>query len=493
MPWSLSVTKSRVLDAVNHPTVITIKSLTREIDLATKDIPLDEAYRVDGVHGYVEIVNARSLLDSDATESERSHKRFLRFLHLFQRVVHVGILADTDVYKVDHQNQRVHLIVYKPYDNLARRVAVMVTVGAVLRDLASKASELHDELGEDVRVKVGVETGECLAVRNGTRGDRELLFLGHAANHAAKLLGGSADGVYLGASARAAMGTDFATADDKKIPLTASQIEACRTQSGVSLSAESLLSRWKEALAQTPLADFSFSRPKPPLSDLSFAELTPANSRRIEAAAIMADVDGFSAYVAGHMGNDLTAGEAVRVLHVIRKELRDVLNDFGGKKVRYLGDCVQGALALGATETDRAKTTEEALWCAAAMRDAFAVCLSHFPAASKLGLAIGLELGPLSITRLGVKGSRDRCVAGHAMLTAEERQRQCNGTQTAVGAKMVDAATGRVKKLLERGRVIDALTTNRLDALLREEETKVSRTVTDAGGAAITLPKAYRR
>lgn len=493
MPWSLSTTKSRVLDAVNHPTVITIKPLSREIDLATKDIPLDEAYRVDGVHGYVEIVNARSLLDSDATESERSHKRFLRFLHLFQRAVHVGILADTDIYKVDHQNQRVHLILYKPYGDVAKRVAAMVTVGALLRELVSKASELHDELGEDARVKVGVETGECLAVRNGTRGDRELLFLGHAANHAAKLLGGATDGVYLGAAARAVMGAAFATPDDKKVPLTVAQLETCRESSGLSLDSASLLARWKEELRATPLAEFVFSRPKPPLSDLSFDALTPANSRRIEAAAIMADVDGFSAYVAAQMGSDQTAGEAVRVLHVIRKELRDVLNDFGGKKVRYLGDCVQGALAHGPTETDRAKTVEEALWCAAAMRDAFAVCLSHFPAASKLGLAIGLELGPLSITRLGVKGSRDRCVAGHAMLTAEERQRQCNGTQTAVGAKMVDAATGRVKKLLERGLVIDALTTNSLDALLREEEAKVSRVVTDASGGAVTLPKAYRR
>lgn len=490
MAWNLPNTEARVRDALKQLPKITVKPLTREIDLATKDIPLDEAYRVEGVHAYIEIVNARSLLESDETEGERSHKRFLRFLHLFQRVVHLGVLSTTTVYKVDHQNQRVHLIVYKPYDDEAARVAVMVSVAASLRDLVLEANKLHEEL-HDAKVRVGIESGRCLAVRNGTRGDRELLFLGNAANRAAKLLVNPVDGVYLGEVARAALGDDFRSKESQ--PLSAAQIQSCRTISGVSLDVAKLVTLWEAEQKQTPLAEFVFTRPTPPLSSLDLDELTPKNSRRIEAAAIMADVDGFSAYIAGQMSDDVGAGEAVRALHVIRKELRDVLNDFEGKKVRYIGDCVQGALAVGATETDRARTAEEALWCAAAMRDAFEVCRSQFSSASSLGLAIGLELGPLSLTRLGVKGSRDRCVAGRAMLTSEDRQRACNGTQTAVGALLARAVAGRVKSFLDRGHVIEGMTTNALDAWLRGEQAKVSRLTTDGSGTAITLPKAYRR
>jgi class 3 adenylate cyclase len=492
MKWNKSTTESRVHKTVKDLKPITIKRLVREIDLAKIDIPLDEAYRVDGVHSYIEIVNARNLLESDASESERSHKRFLRFLHLFQRVVHTGVLANTSVYKIDHQNQRVHLIVYKPYDDLAARVATMVTVSAALQTLLLAANKEHDEM-PDARVRVGIETGECLAVRNGTRGERELLFLGHAANYAAKLLGGKSDGIYLGAAGRTALGDAFATKDDKAALLSDAQLAEIAKKSTVTLNTDALLKSWREEVKNTPLSEFQFSRPTPPLSNLNLDQLTPLDSRRIEAAAIMGDIDGFSAYIAQQMSDDKKAGEAVRALHVIRKELRDVLNDFGGIKVRYIGDCIQGVLAEGAKDTNYALTTENALWCAAAMRDAFAVCLSHFPSAKSLGLAIGVELGLLSLTRLGVKGSRDRCVAGKAMLVAEDRQKSINGRQSAIGGEMFKKAEGRVKLFLERGQVIDDLTTNKLDAALRAEESKTSQTVTSPNGSPITLPKAYRQ
>lgn len=490
MGWNRALSESRVKQALQDFNAVEVTDLTREIDLAGANIPLNRAYRVNAVHAYVEIVNASTLLGGAVEEGERLHKRYLRFLHLFQRAVHLGVLATTDVFKVDHQNHRAHLVLYKPYGDEAVRVSTMVTTVNALLKLLLAANELHEEL-PDVQVRIGIESGVCLAVRNGTRGDREALFLGDAANRAAKLLAGTRLGVYLGTNARTALGGSFLDAKELAGPLTESQIATCLARSESAPDAEKLLARWKQELADTPLAEFTFSRPTPPLSSLDLDALTPLNSRRLTAAAIMADVDGFTAFVAKRMPNAQAAGEAIRVLHVVRKELRDVLADFGGRKVRYLGDCVQGVLAEGASSTDAARTSETALFCAAAMRDAFGVIQTELPAAKELGLAIGLDLGPLSLTRLGVKGSRDRCVAGRAMFQAEAEQKRCDGNQTAIGAALAASAGNSVQRVFGESRILSGLSTNRLDALLRQTEAASGRVVTDSSGSKIVLPKAY--
>jgi class 3 adenylate cyclase len=192
------------------------------------------------------------------------------------------------------------------------------------------------------------------------------------------------------------------------------------------------LKNWETELKTTPLADFGFSRPTPPLASLDLDSLSPANSRRLEAAVIIADIDGFTNYVAAAMASG-TADNAVRLLHVIRKELRDVLVDFGGKKLRYIGDCVVGVLADGGTETDVSETVTNAVRCDAAMRDAFGIVQERLPEAAVLGLGIGVEIGPVAITRLGIKGSMDRVIVGRAVGEAQRAQDGCSGTQTALG------------------------------------------------------------
>src|SRR4051812_28746512 len=115
--WKRATSEARVRQSLRDLDRVDVVDLTREVDLATAKIPLGKAYRVDGVHIYLDIVNADSLLSSDQSESERAHKRFLRYLHIFGRVVHVAVLSTTDLFKVDLQNHRLHLLVYKPYDD----------------------------------------------------------------------------------------------------------------------------------------------------------------------------------------------------------------------------------------------------------------------------------------------------------------------------------------------------------------------------------------
>src|SRR5450631_2051592 len=214
MSWTKELSRTRVNEAITALKTVEVTELVRETDLS--DLPLAKAYEVNGVHIYVEIPNAVSLLGG--SENERSHRTLLRFLHLYQRVAHV-VFAESHAMKVDHQNQRLHLVVYKPYDDEQKRIQTAVAVANLLRDAILGANEHHDEL-PDAKVCVGIESGVTLAVNNGTRGDREPLFIGNAANLAPKLLGPTKEGLFLGDGARRALGGAWVTNDYATSPLS---------------------------------------------------------------------------------------------------------------------------------------------------------------------------------------------------------------------------------------------------------------------------------
>jgi len=120
-------------------------------------------------------------------------------------------------------------------------------------------------------------------------------------------------------------------------------------------------------------------------------------------------------------------------------ELDAVLHeDFGGRKVRFIGDCVHGLLVEGTAQTtDVRETISNVTLCAGAMRSSFDLALKRLKDkgtnATGLGLAIGFEYGPMTVTRLGMKGELIRCSVSRGVLAAEYEQSRCNGTQTAIG------------------------------------------------------------
>ena len=318
MSWTKQLSRDRVKAAVAELKTVDVADLVRETNLTA--IPLTRAYRVDGVHAYVEIPNALSLLGAaGGTESERNHRRLLRFLHLYQRVAQVVFNASAAT-KVDYQNQRLHFVVHKPYDDEPKRVLAAIAVANLLREVILGANRQHEELA-DAKVCIGIESGLALAVNNGTRGDREPLFIGNAANLAPKLLGPAKEGLFLGNAARKALGGEWVTPEYATLCLTSDQLMECVSRSEHDLTPAALLKIWEEELKATPLVEFEFSRTTPPLSSLDLDSLSPANSRRQEAMVIMADVDGFTRYVANALATD-AAGDPVRLLHVIRKELQ---------------------------------------------------------------------------------------------------------------------------------------------------------------------------
>jgi len=458
MAWSIKSSRARIESANEELQEITVKKFTKASSLY--GIPLTTAYRVQAAHVYVEIPNALDMLSSTATEGAQSHRRLLRFLHIYQRIARV-VLAQTSAIKVDHQNQRLHFIMHNTDDRAA--VLEAVAVASALRDVLLNANELHAEL-EDATVTVGVDVGEALAVSNGTRGDREPLFLGGPANLAAKMTASKKSGVFLTDHAREQVSDEWAVADAQATPLSQTQLDYCSSESGLNLNVDKLLERWQADLSATPLAEFQFSRATPPLKYLDFDQLSPKNTKRMEMGTVIADVDGFTRFVAEHASDD-DAPLLVRALHVIRKEMRDVLNDFGGIKLRYVGDALFGHLAEGTSmTTDVEESVTTLVGCAGALRDAFGVIQEVIPETSELGLQIGLEVGPVSLTRLGVKGARDRCAIGLSVLNAETWQADCGGTETALGDEARRNASPGVSELFEDGPIVADLTYNKVMA-----------------------------
>ena len=427
---------------------IEIKDYVRDTNLS--NLPRNLAYRLDGVHLYADILNLSDMLHVTEVEGETCHRRTLRFLNLHYRAVH-RILRRVDAMFVDFHNQRLHSVIAKPYDSESNRVSRAVAIAQLIIDVLARTGEDADHPAAEVRV--GIDTGKALAVTNGRRGHREPLFLGEPANHAAKRAGGGpASGIYLTNTARMAIGLAEVTAEDATA-LTQEDVTACQDSATLGVTANEIVTEWADDLNANPIGSFEFSGHTPPFNTLDIESLSVKNSRRQNAATMYADLDGFTAYVTDNIESDEDAKHVVRTLHVLRSELDAVLHtDFAGRKVRFIGDCVHGLAVEGTAQTTNdTETISNVALCAAGMRSSFALAIAKLKEAgtdaSSLGLAIGFEYGPMTITRLGIKGELVRCSVSRGVLTAESEQCRCAGDETAIGAKAYATASDAVRTL----------------------------------------------
>ncbi|CAN7145581.1 transcriptional regulator [Paraburkholderia hospita] len=449
--WSYDRAEKHIKAKIDDVKSVVVADYVRE--LALENIATNKAYRVDGVHLYADIINLGDMLNSTATEGETCHKRTLRFLNLHYRAVS-RILSRVDARRVDFHNQRLHSLVTKPYntetDAEAKRVRRAVAIAQLIIDVLKETGDDEDKIPA-ARVRVGIDSGKSLAVNNGRNGYREPLFLGDPANHAAKLAGGgSAEGIYLTNEARRALGLPEVE-EPKTTRLTRQEIEECEEAAALEVTSNEIVEEWREDLDNNPIGAFEFSRHTPPFCDIDIVKLTPKNSRRQESISIYADIDGFTRYVSDHI--DDNTGDVVRVLHVVRAELERVLtSDFKGRRVRFIGDCIHGLICEGTAQTtDEKATVGNATLLAGALRSSFDLALEKLIDAGyetgNLGLSIGFEYGPMTLTRLGIHGDRVRCSVSRGVLASEAQQMRCNGVETALGLEAYEVASDAVRKL----------------------------------------------
>lgn len=461
--WKKARADERITKRLEEVKDLEVIDYTREKSL--DNIPLNRAYRVNGAHLYLDISNIDQMLGVTEVEGVDCHKRTLRFLNLHYRAA-ARVVDECEAMRVDMANQRLHAVIAKPYDTTdnaeSKRVHRAVAIAQLMSDVLSETGD-SDEKIPTARVRAGIDCGKALAVNNGRRGAREPLFLGEPANKAAKrAAGGAASGIYLTNAARKAIGLKTVADTDIDVsPLTKDEIAASQKAAALVIDKDAIVKAWKEDLAKNPIGKFEFSGHTPPYCDLEIDELSPANSRRNDAVSLFADIDGFTRYVSKHI--DESPGDVVRALHVLRSELDAALDqDFWGAKVRFIGDCIHGLVVEGTAQTtDVEKTISTAVIAAGAMRSSFNLGLQRLKKedvdTGGLGLAIGLEFGPMTVTRLGVKGDLVRCSVSRGVLSCEKEQSRCTGTQTAIGPRAYKSGSDAVRAVFEDNRIVQNL------------------------------------
>jgi class 3 adenylate cyclase len=451
---------------------VTIKDYVR--DMTLENIKTNEAYRVDGVHLYVDIRNMDEILGTTETEGVTSHKRTLRFLNQHYRATG-RILNETGAKRIDFHNQRLHAVITKPYNTEENaetsRIHQAVAIAQLMIDVLLETGDA-DELIPSASVRIGIDSGKALAVNNGRNGYREPLFLGEPANHAAKHASGDSEGIYLTNNARKAIGLETVS-DSRTVVLTADEVKTSQEKAKLTVTKDSIVKEWKDDLDKHPPGSFEFFRQTPPLRDLDIGLLTPKNSRRQEAISVYADIAGFTAYVTQHIDEDTE--DVVRTLHVLRAELERVFtSDFGGRRIRFIGDCIHGLVCEGtALTTDEEKTISNAVLCAGGLRSSFDEALIELKKekveTGSLGLAIGFEYGPMTVTRLGIHGDRVRCSVSRGVLQGEEEQLRCSGVETAIGPEAYKNGTEAVRNCFGPRRIKAMLNYNEAVEVLAEK------------------------
>ncbi|KJF74628.1 adenylate/guanylate cyclase domain-containing protein [Agrobacterium arsenijevicii] len=434
------------------------------------------AVLVHGVHVYIQLTAYNSVLQDVHRETVARNRRALQFLHTHYAACD-SIIRDFGAQRVDFHGSRLHAVVVTPAGHENERVRV-----AKALEMARTIARMVEVTGERVHkgefktgTRIGIDTGNAIAVNSGRGSEPEPLFLGNPANYAAKLAAGSEPGIFLSDRARQLLGLEvLGTLDlqrNKVFDLRTSSFgDASSGYRVVSESRIQTLSNEIKNATETHFrdTDFVFHQHTPPLRTIDYSLLMPSNSIHMPMVSVFADIDGFTAYVSHCLATG-QVGQLVSNLHAIRYESAATLkHDFNGRKVRFIGDCLHGIIADGtAYETDDQGSVYSSLYLAAGLRSSFDLCKEMLPGMANLGLAIGIELGSTPVTRLGLRGDMSvRCVTSKAVSDSEDLQSDCNGRETMVGQKaLAQLPISLRKQFTASGKIVD-LNVERLEDIV---------------------------
>ena len=445
---------------------------------ALLDIPRNRAITTNGVHVYANLIDFNDVLTEAGRETPASHQRALEFLHAHYRACD-ELIDEFDMQRVDFHGSRLHAVVLTPdgADAEGDRVRVAVAFAAAFREMVERLGNDHPNF--KTSVCIGIDSGPAVAIDSGRRDEREPLFIGSPANYAAKLADGDVEGLNLSNRAATALGQN-ADPFNGKVVLTEDVERRYLGQDVVTANVRRSVNERLEKAYAAVTANFEmrksdgggdgvfhFHHKEPPLKDIDYANHPPSNAIRMDLASIFADVDNFTAYIDGAITSGRIA-EAVANLHVIRAEMGAVLrDDFGGRKVRYIGDCIHGLLAEGdKAKTDAMATMKSSVSAAAGLRSSFELCREMLPGTENLGLAIGIEFGSTPICRLGLRGEASvRAAASKATCVSEAEQRRCEGHQTALGDRAFRESPATVREAFSADRILDNLDVDTAEVL----------------------------
>ncbi len=494
MTWNKETAQKRIRDlkekfpntlteSISRQSHRSLSELDRRVEYPNmlKNLGADESRIVDGVHVYANLLDYNDVLLEKGKETEQSHKRLLAFLNLHYATAD-RVIQNLRAIRVDYHGGRLHAVILEPFDSEHERLLAAIQLCRLLQVVASGAIEKYGESGMGARLRFGIDSGKCVAIGNASvkiegtgRIEADPLFLGSAANEAAKLAEGhSSEGIFLTPrSWKLLNGTSVENVQSMRAGLKEAAFNFQDVDNFTTIRCDEIMTSWEmdvltRQFERKGLSDFAFHQHTPPLSSIQFAKLHPSNSIRMNVCSIFADLDGYTSYVDYCVQNNKVR-EAVRDIQIIRSELGLVLRkDFGGKKVRFIGDCIQGMIASGTSQhINPDDTVRQALLCSGGMRSSFELCQKELPSISNLGLAIGVDFGVIPVSRIGIRGEQSVRVASAKVVSESEgAQKRCGGDETAVGDNAYQNLPSSLKSRFVTERKTKGLTHSNLLTLI---------------------------
>ena len=299
-------------------------------------------------------------------------------------------------------------------DRAKRSVITAITLNSYLY-------EVFNGVFEDVRnfqSACGISSGVSYVGNIGLHGERERISLGTCANLGAKVLGGHdtititedvfedlPDGLKELFSKKSGQIAGVETYQSKGVRW--GRYPELKDDLGVEYDAEALTrKRPKAHKADLPLAEMDVIEP---LVLIDPTLLTERNSRRTQAVAIFADIDGFTKHVQEAEKNE-DVESLVRQLRMIRREFHKVIGeDYEGLVIQHQGDRVLALVHTPVGEDNYWKRCQVAVDIAIGIQSSMDHVLNDRlgDKEKNLRVAVGVDVGKALVTRLGKRGEKN--------------------------------------------------------------------------------------
>lgn len=504
MSWNYTRSEERIRKHLDNMGEITVTKLTREADLHTL-LSETNCREIYGAHVYFQVTNLPQLI-SDGHYSRDDYKRLIQGLHIYQREVS-RIVESSSIFngvRIHFQGAKLHALFYRPIDNSEKIATRAVLLQLVLKDFVTNVFNPAFPYYDDFTVAAGTDLGNAIGTRNGSRADRELLFLGAPANHAAKIIS-SAGRLRLTQRLYEALPTklqDLCTEIDadtyQLVWVSKSELDELLADYSIEWDREDSEERVAEDKKAFPLNSIDFSSAE---VLINLDSLSIYNNKRVEAASIFGDVSGFTKYI-----DDAVTEEeqrtALRVFHAIRREMAHVVkDDFEGLRIQFQGDRVQGLFHL--PKDDKAAIATEVVNAAVGLQSSMEHTLKAAlnPDADTLTLAVGVDMGTTLVTKLGTRAHRDRICIGEPVEEAARCEGRSTGGQIGITKPVYDALSDDLQSHFAWSSsaqcyVANNLTAEKVERAARAEKSYQPYIRSTAAGTMITeqqgLPDARR-
>ncbi|MGI8495422.1 MAG: adenylate/guanylate cyclase domain-containing protein [Pyrinomonadaceae bacterium] len=482
MSWNYDKSKVRIKKHAGILEEIQIEKLTREADL--NNLLTETCCReIHGAHVYVHVSNFAKMA-TEKVSDEKEYKRFIQAVHIYQREV-ARIVEHADKFsglRVHFQGAKLHALFYRPIDKTEKLAIKAFFLQLVLKDFVDDVFNPAFPFHDDFKVAGGADVGDVRGTRNGSRDDRELLFLGAAANYAAKIINDAGQfritkDLFDALPEKLQECCDKINDDVYQIQkISQTTLDELLEEYDIPWDREASEKRVKDDKTNYPLKDVEYSSANS-LIDIDLLGIT--NNKRVLAASIYGDVTGFTAYI-DSADTDDKKKEALKVLHVIRKEMATVVKkDFEGIRVQFQGDRVQGLYHL--PKDNEADIATEAVDAAVGLQSSMEKTIKEvLPEAGHLKLAVGVDLDKTLVTKLGTHAHRDRICLGQGVESAAKLEEKCSGGQIGVSKRIYDVLPERLSKHFSYDNALKCYVAENLTADKVERAAKAAHAVAGA-------------